>query len=172
MQNRAAAISRQSCALNWEGRTVIDATASYGKSQVAVYRTYAQPLHDIRTIPESSYAGDDNHLFAQEVDVEVFGRNFLPAYTDGDNSNVVATDTMKNFILREALDFDGATPEQFLWQLGQRFLSTYAVMEGLRITGRQLCFSPARVPAAGNAGFEPSSVLFEQRGDDRGFACL
>ena len=58
---------------------------SYGKLRVPVHRI----------------DGDD--VFACEVSVEVLGDNFLPAYTEGDNSDVVATDTMKNFILRESL---------------------------------------------------------------------
>jgi len=142
---------------------------SYGKAQVGVYRTYVRPLEGLAAIPESSFAGRSNELFAMEVDVEVFGDNFLAAYTEGDNSNVVATDTMKNFILREALDFDGATAEQFLWFLGQRFLATYPTMGSLRLTGRQVPFEPASVPATG--GFGASHVLFgQQRGDEAIFA--
>ena len=50
-------------------------------------------------------------LFANEITVEVFGDNFLPAYTRGDNSSVVATDSMKNFILSQAREYEGATLE-------------------------------------------------------------
>src|SRR5579871_5975060 len=96
------------------------ATIRYGKGQVALYRTYARPLLDLTPIPESPYTGSENALFALEIDVEVFGSNFLPAYTEGDNSNVVATDTMKNFILTEALAFEGATLEGFLCFLGRQ----------------------------------------------------
>ena len=42
------------------------------------------------------------------------GENFIAAYTEGDNREVVATDTMKNFILRESLAYDGATLEGLL----------------------------------------------------------
>src|SRR5712691_12052050 len=91
---------------------------SYGKAQVPLYRVYATPMQGITPIPESSFTGKDNTLFALEVDVEVFGNNFLPAYTHGDNSNVVATDTMKNFILKQALGFQGSTIEGFLALLG------------------------------------------------------
>ena len=95
---------------------------SYGKLRV--------PVHRIE--------GDD--VFACEVDVEVLGENFAPAYTEGDNSAVVATDTMKNFILREALHHDGATLEGFLAFLGERMLATYPVMHALRVSGRELRF--------------------------------
>jgi urate oxidase / 2-oxo-4-hydroxy-4-carboxy-5-ureidoimidazoline decarboxylase len=95
---------------------------SYGKLRVPVYRI----------------TGDD--VFACEVDVEVLGANFAPAYTEGDNSAVVATDTMKNFILREALGHDGDTLEGFLAYLGDRLLATYPVMESVRVSGRELRF--------------------------------
>src|SRR5689334_18375172 len=94
---------------------------SYGKMCVPVYRVYAQDLSGVSIIPESSFRNRKNTLLAFEVDVEVFGDNFLPAYISGDNSNVVATDSMKNFILRQALEFEGATLEAFLAVLGERF---------------------------------------------------
>ncbi len=139
-------------------------TISYGKCGVPVYRVYARPLEGVRPIPESAFTRRDNTLFAAEVDVEVFGSNFLPAYTEGDNSNVVATDSMKNFILRHALDFDGATLESFAHTLGSGLLGTYASMEALRITARELPFAPVSVP--GNASFAPSKVLFSRSRDD------
>ena len=74
---------------------------SYGKLRVPVHRI----------------AGDD--VLACEVSVEVLGENFLPAYTEGDNSEVVATDTMKNFILRESLHYDGTDLEGLLVHLGR-----------------------------------------------------
>jgi urate oxidase len=95
---------------------------SYGKLRVPVHRI----------------AGDD--VLACEVSVEVLGDNFLPAYTEGDNSQVVATDTMKNFILRESLAYDGTSLEGLLMHLGQRFQSTYPVMESLRMSAKELRF--------------------------------
>jgi urate oxidase / 2-oxo-4-hydroxy-4-carboxy-5-ureidoimidazoline decarboxylase len=95
---------------------------SYGKLRVPVHRI----------------SGDD--VFACEVSVEVLGENFAPAYTEGDNSNVVATDTMKNFILREAAAYPGATLEGFLTHIGERMIATYPVMEALRVSGRELRF--------------------------------
>ena len=143
----------------------------YGKANVSFYRTYARPLVGLTPIPESSFTGRPNTLFAFDVDVEVYGNNFLPAYTEGDNSNVVATDTMKNFIMRKALEFDGATLEQLLHMLGAQFLSTYPQMESLRLVGRELPFAPAAVPQAGG-GFGPSGVLFSRSHDDHATAWL
>jgi urate oxidase len=95
---------------------------SYGKLRVPVHRI----------------TGDD--VFACEVSVEVLGDNFAPAYTEGDNSAVVATDTMKNFILREAAQYPGATLEGFLAFVGERMIATYPVMHALRVSGRELRF--------------------------------
>jgi urate oxidase / 2-oxo-4-hydroxy-4-carboxy-5-ureidoimidazoline decarboxylase len=147
-------------------------TISYGKARVPVYRVYANPLTGLRPIPESSFTGRDNTLFALEVDVEVFGNNFLPSYTHGDNSNVVATDSMKNFVLREALTYQGTTYEGFLSSLGHHFLGTYAQMESLRLTARELAFVPAQVPQAGGDIFGNSNVLYSRSHNDYAFTVL
>jgi urate oxidase/2-oxo-4-hydroxy-4-carboxy-5-ureidoimidazoline decarboxylase len=140
----------------------------YGKASVTLYRTYARPLRDVSVVPESAFGGRENILFAVDVDVDVFGDNFLPAYVSGDNRDVVATDTMKNFVLRIALEYGGATLEGFLAFLGRRFLETYAQMHTLRLTGREVPFAAAPVPgtSASGAAFVPSAVLFSRgRGD-------
>ncbi len=136
----------------------------YGKKRVPVYRLYAAPLVGVRPIPESSFVGRSNALFALEVDVEVLGNDFLPAYTRGDNSMVVATDSMKNFVLRQALDYEGATLEGFLHDLGRAFTLTYPLLRRLRVAARELGFVEATVPD--EAGFAPSGVLFERSGGD------
>jgi urate oxidase/2-oxo-4-hydroxy-4-carboxy-5-ureidoimidazoline decarboxylase len=115
---------------------------SYGKLRV--------PVHRIE--------GDD--VFACEVDVEVFGDNFAAAYTEGDNSAVVATDTMKNFILREAAQHDGTTLESFFGFLGERMIATYPVMEALRVSGRELRFDRL------------AGKVFARSGDDHGVATV
>lgn len=145
---------------------------SYGKAHVPLYRVYATPLSGITPIPESSFTGRGNILFAAEVDVEVFGNNFLPAYTHGDNRMVVATDSMKNFILRHALTFEGATLESLLELIGRQFLATYSQMESLRMTGRELPFTAASVPQKGSTGFADSDVLFSRSNNDFTVASL
>jgi urate oxidase len=145
---------------------------SYGKAQIPLYRTYAAPMSGLTPIPESSFIGRDNTLLAAEVEVEVFGSNFLPAYTQGDNSQVVATDTMKNFVLRRSLDFPGSTLEGLLAYLGESFLATYPQMHSLRLTGKELAFDPAIVPSEAHEGFEPSRVLFSRSRNDYAVASL
>jgi urate oxidase len=131
---------------------------TYGKAAVPVYRAYGTPLAGVPPVPESSFTGRENTLMAAEIDVEVFGENFLPAYTEGDNSAVVATDSMKNFILAKGLEYDGATLEGFLALLGRGFLETYDDMTALRLNGRELRFDLLQ------------GVLYGRSHDDHGVA--
>jgi urate oxidase len=112
----------------------------YGKAGITVYRTYAEPLRDVPRIPESPFVGRGNELFGAQVSVDVFGDNFLGAYTEGDNSQVVATDTMKNFVHAQAVAFEGATFEGFASFLAERYLQTYPQMRRVRITMRELAW--------------------------------
>jgi urate oxidase len=144
----------------------------YGKADVSTYRTYARPLSGMREIPESSFSGRPNTLLAGTIEVQVLGTAFMSAYTEGDNRLVVATDTMKNFIHRESLAFDGATLEEWLLFIGRRFLETYPHMERLRVNGVEIPFQPALVPADDGDGFASSEVLFERQHGDRSNASL
>ena len=135
---------------------------SYGKLQVPLYRVYASPLSGVAPIPESAFTSRTNTLVGLEIDLEVFGERFLPAYTEGDNARVVATDSMKNVILQQTLAYDGATMEGLLGRLGGYFLATYDDMERLRLTARELPFAPTLVPAQEGQSFTESSVLFER----------
>ena len=133
-------------------------TMNYGKEKVAVYRTYATPLEGIRTIPESSFDGRENILFGGEVRVQVEGEAFLPSFSEGDNSMVVATDSMKNFIHHHLGEYDGATIEGFLDYVGTELLDTYSQMEAVTISADQFPFDDCPVPGAD--GFEPSDLVF------------
>jgi urate oxidase len=150
----------------------LKAQISYGKGNITLYRTYAAPLSGITAIPESAYTGRDNTLFAVDVTVEVFGDNFMPAYTEGDNRNVVATDTMKNFVVRQELNFQGATLEGFLYFLGERFLATYPQMQSLRIIGKEQPFDAVQVPTGEGDSFTGSNVLFSRSHNDYAYASL
>jgi urate oxidase len=133
---------------------------------------YARPLAGVTPIPESAFTGRSNTLFGAEVDVEVFGDNFLPAYTQGDNSSVVATDSMKNFIFQQALAFEGSTLEGLLDWLGRQFLVNYPQMQSLRVTGRELPFVAAPVPGREPGAFDASEVLYRRSHDDYTVAVL
>ena len=143
---------------------------AYGKAGVAFYRTYAKPLQGLMPIPESSFVGRPNILFAYDAEAEVLDQTLAPAYTEGDNSLVIATDTMKNFIHQVAIEFEGATLEEYLLLLGRRFFQTWSHVHTLRLSGKELPFPAAVVPQDG--GFGPSGVLFSQQPGDHGSAML
>jgi urate oxidase len=144
------------------------ARISYGKLEVPVHLVGVAPLHGLPEIPESPVRSLDSGLLALEVSLEVLGQGFLAAYTAGDNRGVVATDTMKNVILRHALEHEGCVPEGFLDALGRRFLGTYPGMEGLRLWAREVPFAAVEVGATR----QRSDRLFSLGGGDHAVAEL
>jgi urate oxidase / 2-oxo-4-hydroxy-4-carboxy-5-ureidoimidazoline decarboxylase len=144
----------------------------YGKADVKVYRTHAEPLTGITPIPDSPFNGRANVLAAAEIEVVVRGTQFLDAYTRGDNRLVVATDTMKNFIHAASLRARARALEEWLLEVGTAFLDTYPHMERLTMLGRDLPFPAALVPAADSDGFESSDRLFSRDRCDYGTARL
>jgi len=115
----------------------------YGKAEIGVYRTDGV-----------------SSLFAADVTLDVFGENFMLAYTEGDNSLVVATDTMKNFVHANALEYTGESLEGLLELLGERFLATYDHVERIRLKAREIPLE------------RQSNVLFQRRYGDNGVAEL
>ena len=144
----------------------------YGKADVKVYRTYAEPLTGISPIPESPFRGRENVLAAAEIEVVVHGTEFLEAYTKGDNRRVVATDTMKNFIHATSLRARARALEEWLLEVGTAFLDTYPHMERVTMLGRDLPFPAAVVPAVDGEGFDVSDRLFSRDRCDHGTARL
>jgi urate oxidase / 2-oxo-4-hydroxy-4-carboxy-5-ureidoimidazoline decarboxylase len=95
---------------------------SYGKDAVSVYRI----------------AGES--LFACETRVIVRGEAFEASYTEGDNAAVVATDSMKNFVHRMGLEFEGDALEDFVSLVATRLLERYEQMEGVAVAAREVPF--------------------------------
>ena len=58
------------------------------------------PLHQL-VRARTRFSGTANVLML------VYGDAFWPTYTTGDNTGLVATDSMKNFIHRETVEFSG-----------------------------------------------------------------
>ncbi|ELZ04913.1 urate oxidase [Natrialba chahannaoensis JCM 10990] len=145
-------------------------TMNYGKEKIAVYRTYGTPLEGVRTIPESPFDGRDNTLFGLDVRVQLEGDEFLPSFRDGDNSKVVATDTMKNFVHHQLEEYDGATPEGFLHFAGSRFLEQYSQIEAVRMTANEVPFDERLVPSDDGDGFEPSELVYRVSDDESTFS--
>ncbi|HET7685325.1 MAG TPA: urate oxidase [Candidatus Limnocylindria bacterium] len=144
----------------------------YGKADVKVYRTRAEPLTGVTPIPESPFTGRENTLTAAEIEVVVHGEDFWPAYEQGDNRMVVATDTMKNFIHAASLRASARTLEGWLHEVGTAFLDTYPHMASLTMLGRDLPFPAAVVPADDGDGFAASDRLFSRDRGEQGTARL
>jgi urate oxidase / 2-oxo-4-hydroxy-4-carboxy-5-ureidoimidazoline decarboxylase len=99
---------------------------AYGKDAVSVYRI----------------AGDS--LFACEVRVIVRGESLETSYTEGDNSMVVATDSMKNFVHRMGHEYEGDTLEDFAALVGGRLLERYEHLDGVQVSVQQVPFERVR----------------------------
>lgn len=99
---------------------------AYGKDAVSVYRI----------------AGES--LFSCVVRVIVRGAAFEASYTEGDNSMVVATDSMKNFVHAMGLEYEGETLEGFVELVGSRLLARYDHIEGVRVSAEQVPFERVR----------------------------
>ena len=94
----------------------------YGKTRVVFFQTRPRPQPP----------------FAASVDIDVFGERFKASYTEGDNREVVATDTMKNFVYATASEFNMRSLESYVDFLGLRLLTTYPQMERIRVTAREV----------------------------------
>lgn len=115
----------------------------YGKGDVTVYRLNRDG---------HSPAGQ-SPVFGANVMMLVYGDAFWPTYVSGDNAGLVATDSMKNFIQRETLEFEGAGFEEYVRFLGSKFLDTYPQVEGVQVSATEIPYTSL---AAGSAAFTPS----------------
>jgi urate oxidase/2-oxo-4-hydroxy-4-carboxy-5-ureidoimidazoline decarboxylase len=103
----------------------------YGKGDVIAYR-----LNRSGQTPEGS-----SPVFGANVLMLLYGDAFWRTYTHGDNTGLIATDSMKNFIQRETMNFDGGHLEEYCRFLGEKFLGTYAQVEGLQISASEIPFA-------------------------------
>ncbi|MGF7050681.1 urate oxidase/2-oxo-4-hydroxy-4-carboxy-5-ureidoimidazoline decarboxylase [Paenibacillus sp. DS2015] len=150
--------------------TLFERTMYYGKGDVWVYRSYAKPLTGVYAVPDSSFAGRPNILFGMNIKVAVKGEAFLTSFSKGDNTLIVATDSMKNFILRQAGHFEGATMEGFLEFASRRLLETYPQMTGVQMTADQVTFDS--LPVVDGGGFVPSDLVFRYSQDEHATAAI
>jgi urate oxidase len=116
----------------------------YGKGDVIAYRLDR---------------GERNAVFGASVLLLVYGDAFWPTYTEGDNTGLIATDSMKNFIQRETLNFTESDLLSYCRFLGGKFLATYPQVEGVQVSATEIPY--AELP--GRVGFAPA-------GPDRAFA--
>jgi len=124
----------------------------YGKADVIVYR-----LHRAGNAPEGQ-----SPVFGANVTMLLYGDAFWPTYTTGDNTGLVATDSMKNFIQRETLNFGGDGLEAYCRFLADKFMNTYQHTVGMQV-------SAAEIPYQAIGG---GAVAFAPTGPDRAFASV
>ena len=115
----------------------------YGKGDVIVYRLNR----------DGAAAAGGSPVFGANVLMLVYGDAFWPTYTIGDNTGLVATDSMKNFIQRETLGFQGADLEAYCQYLAAKFIGTYAQVEGVQVSATEIPYAGLSV---GGAAFAPS----------------
>ncbi|MGG3161901.1 factor-independent urate hydroxylase [Geobacillus stearothermophilus] len=142
----------------------------YGKGDVFAYRTYLKPLTGIRTIPESSFSGRNNIIFGVNVKIAVGGAKLLTSFTEGDNSLVVATDSMKNFIQRHLASYTGTTIEGFLKYVATSFLKKYSHIETISLIGEEIPFETTFTLSDGN--ITASDLVFKRSRNEYSFATL
>jgi urate oxidase len=121
----------------------------YGKGDVLVYRLN----RDGKTPPGRSA------VFGASVLMLVYGDAFWPTYTTGDNTGLIATDSMKNFIQRETCAFDGDDLADYCRFLAERFIERYPQVEGAQV-------SAVEIPYAGM----DDSTAFTPAGPERATA--
>jgi urate oxidase len=114
----------------------------YGKGDVIVYR-----LNRDGRVPDGA-----SPVFGARVLMLLYGDAFWPTYTTGDNTGLIATDSMKNFIQRETMQFDGHDLESYCRFLATRFLKKYPQVEGLQVSAEEIPYAgvsggPAFTPA-------------------------
>jgi urate oxidase / 2-oxo-4-hydroxy-4-carboxy-5-ureidoimidazoline decarboxylase len=121
----------------------------YGKADVTVYRL----------IRDGRVPAGRNPVFGANVKMLTWGGAFWPTYLRGDNTGLIATDSMKNFIHRETFSFNEFGLEDYCRFIGRTFLDAYPQVEGLQLTAVQL-------PYDGLDG----GVAFVPSGPDQAFA--
>ena len=129
-------------------------SVSYGKGLVVVYRLEVPAQRGVTPIPESDFTGGAGGLLAVRATVEVDGTHLLPAWSDGDNSLCVATDTMKNALLYDAATFSGSTLEELALYWAHQLVERYDDFDGVRISVAQIRYRPAKT------GDGPSAVAW------------
>lgn len=144
----------------------------YGKGDVIAYRLNR----------EGQAPAGQSPVFGASVLMLVYGDAFWRTYTEGDNTGLVATDSMKNFIQRETLNYPGDDLLDYCRFLAATFAGKYPQVEGVqvsaveipyqRVNGGQTAFAPAG-PERATARLELSrDSIIEAVAGLRGFRLL
>ncbi len=115
----------------------------YGKGDVIVYRLNRG----------GGTRSNQSPVFGANVTMLVYGDAFWPTYTTGDNTGLIATDSMKNFIQRETLAYQDPALEEYCRFLAAKFVETYPHVEGVQVSATEIPYSET-----GHAAFTPSGA--------------
>lgn len=148
--------------------TKTERTMHYGKNDVFIYRTHAKPLV-VEPITESNFTKRENTLFGVDIQVSLHG-DFLHNYSHGDNTDLIATDSMKVFIEYHAGQFEYSTIDGFLTEIAKRFISRYPQIEKVDLSGQETPY--ATVPVQKEEGIENSGIVFRPSNTERARAAV
>jgi urate oxidase len=116
---------------------------SYGKSNVRLTKV--------------TRLADRHELTELSVDITLTGE-FERSYTHGDNSSVIATDSMKNTVYVLSKNHPVDSPESFALHLAEHFVKTYAQVKRAEVQIEQSAWR--RIEVAGH----PHPTAFESAG--------
>src|SRR3954470_19639670 len=118
----------------------------YGKGDVIAYRLNR----------DGRAPAGDSPVFGASVLMLVYGQAFWPTYTSGDNTSLVATDSMKNFIQRETMNFKGGDLESYCRFLAELFLKKYPQVEGVQVSADEIPYEGLEAGAESQLAFAPA----------------
>ena len=104
----------------------------YGKGDVTVYR-----LNRDGQVSEGR-----NPVMGANVKMLLYGDAFWSTYTTGDNTGLIATDSMKNFIQRETMNYAGPDLETYCEFLAGKFIGLYPQVEGIQVSASEIPYAP------------------------------
>jgi urate oxidase / 2-oxo-4-hydroxy-4-carboxy-5-ureidoimidazoline decarboxylase len=114
----------------------------YGKGDVIAYR-----LNRDGTVPPGQSA-----VFGASVLMLLYGDAFWRTYTEGDNAGLVATDSMKNFIQRETMNYTGDDLAEYCHFLARTFIDKYPHAEGIQVSAVEIPYTAV----GGDVAFAPA----------------
>jgi urate oxidase/2-oxo-4-hydroxy-4-carboxy-5-ureidoimidazoline decarboxylase len=123
----------------------------YGKGDVIAYRLHRG----------GNQAAGENPVFGANVKILIYGDAFWPTYTTGDNTGLVATDSMKNFVQRETMNFTGYDLESYCQFLAEKFLAKYPQAAGAQLSATAIPYHALNC-----------SETYEPGGPERAFASV
>jgi urate oxidase/2-oxo-4-hydroxy-4-carboxy-5-ureidoimidazoline decarboxylase len=129
----------------------------YGKDDVIAYRLNRDGVT----------AAGQSPVFGANVKMLIYGDAFWPTYTEGDNTGLIATDSMKNFIQRETMNYAGPDLEAYCRFLAVKFTEKYPQVEGAQISATEIPYAaiPGQREAFRPAGPETLTARLEMNRD-------